>query len=98
MTEFAVLRPIDPKYHVSVSGEIIKTSNGAPIPAGEPLILFRARDYLSLPLLRAYREMSVADGCTEYHLAGIDNRIAEFERFAHEHPELMKQPGSTRGL
>ena len=91
---------LDPKYHVAAVGDdlrVVKTSNGVAIPPDEPLILFRARDRLALEALKAYRAACVADGCNDYHLAGIDNRIAEFARFQILSPDAMKQPGATRG-
>lgn len=91
------LRRIDPKFHIGQGGAIVKTSSDEVIPEDEPLLLLRARDHLALPLLWHYRELSRLDGCNDYHLAGVDDRIAAFERFKAEHPELMKQPGVTRG-
>ncbi len=90
------MRKIDSKFHIE-SDQIISTT-GRTIPEDEPLFLLRARDYLALPLLKHYRELCVADGCTEYHLTGIDEVIQSFERFAQEHAERLKQPGITRGL
>lgn len=103
------MRNIDSKFHIEAQiidtmvGEkinihIVKTSNGDPIPEDEPLFLLRARDYIALPLLHKYREMCIQDGCTEYQAAGNDKMILEFEKFASEHRDLMKQPGITRGL
>jgi hypothetical protein len=76
---------------------IVKTSNGERVPDDEPLFLLRARDRLAIPLLRHFRELCRADGCTTYMLGLCDLTIAQFERFAAEHPEQMKQPGVTRG-
>jgi hypothetical protein len=76
---------------------IVKTSNGESIPDDEPLILFRARDRNALTMLHNYREICLADGCNEFQMAGIDNRIAAFEKFAMDHAERMKQPGITKG-
>jgi trehalose-6-phosphate synthase len=70
---------------------------GVPIPIDEPLLLFRARDRHVLAMLQRYRELCVLDGCTDYHLKGIDNRLEAFRRFREEHPERMKQPGITEG-
>ena len=91
-----ILKAIDPKYHIE-DGLIVKTSNGVPVPEDEPLILFRGRDRLALPMLQAYRELCVEDGCTAYQLEGIDNRIAAFEAFQREQSARMKQPGCTLG-
>jgi hypothetical protein len=91
------MRMIDGKFHVKGS-KIIKTSSGEVVPEDEPLMLFRARDHLALSLLVYYRRLSELDGCTDYHMAGVDARIAKFVQFANDHPERMKQPGITRGM
>lgn len=90
-------RKIDPRYHIE-GNQIIKTSNGTVIPEDEPTIIFRARDWLTVPLLYAYYELACDDKCVQEHLDGIQERIREFEKFAVEHPDRMKQPGVTRGL
>ncbi len=89
-------RRIDRKYLITDNCEIVNQS-GVPIPDDEPLILFRARDRLALLALRHYHRLSQVDGCTDFKLDGITNRIEAFEAFAKEHPERMKQPGITRG-
>lgn len=64
----AIVRQIDLKHHIDENGNIVKTSNGQIIPDNEPLILFRGRDYLALPLLIRYREMCEHDGCNDFQL------------------------------
>ncbi len=92
-------RRIDHKYSIHTIGDEAQIVNmqGVAVPEDEPLILFRARDRLALATLQYYRDLAVADGCTQFHLDGIDNRIGAFGNFAREHPELMKQPGVTQG-
>ena len=90
-------RPIDPKYQIE-DNQIVKVITGEAIPLNEPLILFRARDRHALAMLHYYRLVCVSDECTDFHIAGIDNRIKAFQEFARQHPESMKQPGCTRGL
>ena len=68
-----------------------------PIPQSEPTILFRGRDKLALPMLEHYRSLCVADGCTDFQLASMDDMIAKFRAFA-EQSGTMKQPGCTEGL
>lgn len=87
---------IDNKHHIE--GErIIKTTNSVPIDLEkEPVILFRGRDRLALPMLRYYRELCVADGCTDFQLTSTDDMIRRFEEFSTQSP-TMKQPGCTRG-
>ena len=95
------MKSIDPKYAMEViNGDpvLVKASTGEAIPRDEPLILFRARDRHASAMLRYYRDLCQQDVCTDFHMAGIDNRIAAFEAFAKDNPERMKQPGITRGL
>src|ERR1035438_7393815 len=84
------ITPIDPKYGMAIIDgkmRVVKNATGEPIPEDEPLCLFRARDNLSLVgALIPYRAESRADGCTDYHLKGIQNRIDEFYQFQREHP------------
>jgi predicted methyltransferase len=94
----SIVRQIDLKHHIDERGEIIKTTNGQAIPHDEPTILFRARDYLAVPLLIRYREMCTADGCNNFQLDQVNDLIRKFSDFAKDHPEVMKQPGITRGL
>ncbi len=99
------VRVIDGKYHVEVfevgdgthECRIVKTSNGQAIPEDEPTFLFRARDYLAVRALEAYREACINDGCLPEHLSSLGEVISRFKRFAKEYPEKMKQPGVTRG-
>ncbi len=76
----------------------IVNAKGEPVPDDEPMFLIRGRDHLAIDALKRYRELAEADDCTEFHLRGIAERIAAFEKFAVDHPERMKQPGCTRGL
>jgi len=87
---------IDNKHHLE--GEIIvKTGNGVPIDLEkEPVILFRGRDRLALPMLQYYRQLCVDDGCTDFQLQSMDDMIRKFQEFYDNSP-TMKQPGCTRG-
>lgn len=87
---------IDNKHHME--GEtIVKTGNGVPIDLEkEPVILFRGRDRLALPMLKHYRELCVQDGCTDFQLQSMDDMIQRFEEFAAA-SSTMKQPGCTLG-
>lgn len=101
--ELEKLVPIDGKfgihkYGISTSRNIVNLVSGEPIPLDEPLFLFRARDRNSLPRLYQYLDACIDDGCNNLHLNGIRQVIAEFEKFASEHPDRMKEPGVTRHL
>lgn len=90
------MKVIDGKYHIE-NETIVKTTNGVPIPEGDPLILFRGRDKLALPMLRKYLEICIADNCTPYQLEALAAVIAGFEAFRDLEPQVMKQPGATLG-
>lgn len=89
-------RAIDGKFRI-VGGEIVKTSSGEVLPHDEPLWLVRARDYLALPAIEYYTEMSRADGCTDFHIECLRTLSEAFRGFAVAHPDRVKQPGITRG-
>lgn len=99
-------RKIDLKHHVAVVqredgstvATVVKTGNGQEIPENEPMILFRGRDRLAVPMLHAYRDLCVKDGCNDFQLGQIDELIHKFVAFASINPDVMKQPGVTRGL
>jgi len=93
-----IVRQIDLKHHIDENGDIVKTGNGVVVSREEPTILFRGRDYLAVPLLIKYREMCVKDGCNDFQLKQMDELVERFAKFARENPDVMKQPGITRGL
>ncbi len=87
---------LDNKHHLE-GEKVVKTGNGVPIDLeAEPVILFRGRDKLALPMLRHYRELCIADGCTDYQMQSMDDMIRRFEEFAQQ-SSTMKQPGCTLG-
>ena len=95
------MRRLDNKHNLDVTlwgVPIIVKTNGVPIDLEtEPVILFRGRDKLALPMLRHYRDLCIADGCTDFQLESMDDMIRRFEDFAAQSPTTMKQPGSTLG-
>ena len=97
-TNMAIIRKIDLKHHIDEKGQIVKTGNSVPIPDDEPLILFRGRDHLAVKMLNFYYQLCHDDGCNDFQLGQVSELIKKFEKFAAEHPEVMKQPGVTRGL
>lgn len=86
-------RPQDPKYDFC-DGRVINRDSGELVPLDEDVFVFRARDVLSLPVLKVYRSLvrDLGSPGVEAHLQAIDERIAHFEQFRHDHPERMKEP------
>jgi hypothetical protein len=70
---------------------IVNTATGAILPEDEPLILFRAKDKLLVPLLDQYRQMCERQ-CSPAHIAGIAAEQRKVRAFALEHPERLKTP------
>lgn len=84
------------RFHIA-NGQLVKTSNGQPIPPDEPTFILRGRDYLALPTLVEFSRLMRLDGCNEQFEKEVEDTIKEFQRFRDEHPDKMKQPGITRG-
>lgn len=91
-------RDLDEKFAVSTDGRIYKKSNLEVLPDDEPLFFIRGRDCLAIRALEGYRDLSIADGCNDYHFQLLDRDLAKFKEFAEKHPERMKQPSITRGV
>ena len=109
-TKLLAKRQLTTRFHIEVrvteagilSIEVVKTSNGQPIPLNEPLVLIRARDLFAIPLLLCYRALvQVAwypdEEAKKEHLESNDRSIRSFEEFANLHPDKMKLPNITRG-
>lgn len=89
---FGLSQDQEPKYTTATSsGRIVNRETGKPIPDFEPVMIFRAQDVRAVPALWGYH-----DACVDIaHRAVIKARIADFERFAKEYPERMKEPDSA---
>jgi hypothetical protein len=87
----------DTKFEIK-DNRLVKKSNGEAIPDDEPTFILRGRDNLAIPLLKIYHQLCEVSGCTDYQLSMNDQTLGNFENFACDFPERMKQPGVTRGL
>jgi hypothetical protein len=80
----------EPKYTVSGSA-IINRASGEPIPADEPVFIFRARDWHAVNILAQYaREVRDPN-----HAAAVWGRVGDFKRFQDEKPGRMKAPDTA---
>jgi hypothetical protein len=75
-------------------GQFVNRVSGEPIPHDEPIIIFRARDRHSIPVLREYLTMAT----DEHHRQAIRDRLTEFAAYRDQHPERMKEPGITHDM
>jgi hypothetical protein len=95
----SIAKPIDNKHSIYSDehgflciAKRLATGEHIPIPEEEPVILFRGRDKLALPMLKYYRHLCLEDHCTDFQLASMDDMIAKFEQFTNS-SSTMKQPG-----
>lgn len=77
---------------------LVKISNEEPIPDDEPIFIFRCRDAYALDALIYYRELSIKNGCTDYHQDGMNAAISRFREWQINNPDKLKQPGITMGV
>lgn len=77
----------DPKYQF-LHELVMNRHTGEIVPADEPVFIFRARDRHAAAALSFYASI-VRD---EEHRAAIAQRVKDFDAFATEHPERMKEP------
>lgn len=75
-------------------GRFVNRMSGEPIPADEPIIIFRARDNHALHILREY--LSLASD--PHHRQAIKDRMAEFDAYRAAHPDRVKEPGITHAI
>lgn len=79
----------EPKY--GITGHRLRNRHtGEFIPEDEPVFIFRARDVHAVAILEAYHGLLTV----KEHADAVDGRIADFTRFAQEHPDRMHEPGS----
>lgn len=73
------------------NGRVINRWSGEAVPQDEPVMVFRARDCHALGAISAYMDM-IHD---PHHKEVVYARYKQFEDFAAEHPERMKEPVSA---
>jgi hypothetical protein len=86
----------DLKYgEVTVENEPGNPLNGT----DEPVIVFRARDELAVPMLHRYKNLARATmeegaerSVTPEFIEGVDQVIEAFENYRAENPDQMKLP------
>jgi len=81
----------DPKYGIE-NNRLVNMATGEPIPAEEPVFLFRAKDLKAAGALRRYAEL-----CENPEQARIVvGRAEQFEGFAKANPGRMKEPDTAK--
>lgn len=83
----------EPKYTVNGSA-IINRASGEPIPADEPVFIFRARDKHACSMIGEYMQF-----CDDpAHIEAVQERFIQFGEWADTHPERMKEPDTAAML
>jgi hypothetical protein len=72
------------------------TTEHGEIPDDEPVIVFRARDRLTCPLLSAYYELCRKAGSLQRHLEITEANYATFADWQEGHPDQVRTPDSER--
>jgi hypothetical protein len=72
------------------------TTEHGDIPDDEPVIVFRARDRLVLPVLGAYLELCKHEGSPQRHLDTITRNIHTFADWQEANPDKVRTPDSER--
>lgn len=80
----------EPKYTVNGSA-IVNRASGQPIPADEPVFVFRARDVHAREAIEAYACVLTPGE----HRDAVVRRVADFAAFERAHPERMKEPDTA---
>lgn len=81
----------DPKYTVDENGNIVNVKTNKLIPYNEPIIIFRAKDKNAALAIAYYKKLCSNDE----HKNAVNQRLHDFVEFAHNHPELMKEPDTN---
>ena len=77
----------EPKYKI-VGDNLVNRTSDEVIPDDEPVFIFRARDVHAVSVLVHYWAI-IGD---EKHQKAVYDRVRDFRKFLHDHPERMKEP------
>lgn len=83
----------EPKYDFQ-DGQVINRASGEVIPADEPVFILRGRDIHAVATLNDYW-LRVGAG---EHGDAVNARIVQFNEFAEQHPDRMKEPDTDTSV
>jgi hypothetical protein len=83
------MRHIDSKY--KITGELMK-QDGTPIPADEPLFLFRAQDRLLPKVLDFYIGLRKKAGSSPELIVALSKEAEIIKRWQKEHRDRTRMP------
>ncbi|MFZ2449094.1 MAG: hypothetical protein WAW36_01050 [Methylovulum miyakonense] len=80
----------EPKYDFNNVGQLMNRKTGKAIPDNEPVFILRGQDKNAALAIAYYKNL-----CENIqHRAAINERLHAFVKFAHDHPDKMKEPTS----
>lgn len=83
----------EPKYQIK--GAIVNRQSGVAIPDDEPIFILRAKDATAVATLGFYLAQAKGADSPVESLQAIQKRIEQFQHFAEQYPERMKNPDTT---
>ena len=72
------------------------TTEHGDIPDDEPVIVFRARDKVTINMLAHYHQVCMMSGSPMRHLRLIAETFFRFRKWQQDNPEQVKVPDSER--
>lgn len=78
----------EPKYDVNQSGQVVSRATGKIIPDDEPIFILRAQDKNAALAISYYKLL--CENNRDFK-AFVNKRLFDFIKFAHDHPERMKE-------
>lgn len=88
------MRKVNDMFHIE-GEQLVKTSNGQPVPEDEPIFIVRGRDVLAARTVQFYMEECARAGVPVDRVNQLIEVYAAFLIYAKEH--TTKIPGSTHG-
>jgi hypothetical protein len=89
LRRYEAMRRIDTKYQTS--GDITRL-DGTPIPEDEPLILFRGRDRLVLPMLEHYLQLRLKAGTSKDRLRLLQQQMGVIKEWQQKNIDRTQIP------
>lgn len=88
------MRKLNDMFHID-GEQLVKTSNGQPVPDDEPIFILRGRDSLASWTINKYIDACKDSGVPEDRLEALYQVLGKFSRFAIK--QSTKLPGVTHG-
>lgn len=85
-----MLKTQESKYDCTPEGKIVNRATHRVIPDDEPIFILRAQDRNAAAAIAAYMQTCQSAD----HRAVVKSRLIDFQTFALENPDRMKEPSA----